>query len=317
MANMQFVLIFLVTCVTMCWSLSDGDLDKIKKLVDKELITREAELLKTQGQKLQKKETEEEPAPVKTNIKIHPDQGNEPYHPLGPKATPKPLTVAPKATQKSISKAERKTQKPTTTTTATTTTTEHPDTNLQHSIDNCIDIYDSHKCRTLIKDGMSCEKDDMEILCERSCGFCGQLGFPVDCMKTKFGCCDDALTPKTDPWGDNCPVCKDNVPALCEPHVRDCNEIGMVGNWMRTNCKKTCDVCKVQPKGNGKGKYRPPCKDDDTMGQFCEGWKDSGLCRALPNLMDEHCRKTCGRCDAMPASGISNGFNYQNLKKST
>ena len=133
-----------------------------------ELITREAEMFKTQAQK---KEVAEEQPTAKSNIKIHPDQGNEPYHPLGPKATPKPVTAAPKATGKPISAAPKKTQKPTT----TTTTTEHPDTNLQHSIDNCIDIYDSHKCRTLIKDGMSCEKDDMEILCERSCGFCGKM----------------------------------------------------------------------------------------------------------------------------------------------
>lgn len=71
----------------------------------------------------------------------------------------------------------------------------------------------------------------------------GNHGFPVDCLTTDFGCCGDNLTPRTDPSGKNCPKCKDMVPELCEPHVNDCNEIGMVGNWMRANCKKSCEVC--------------------------------------------------------------------------
>lgn len=71
----------------------------------------------------------------------------------------------------------------------------------------------------------------------------GNHGFPGDCTKTKFGCCSDKLTPKKYYDGRDCPRCEDKVPDLCEPHVSDCNEIGMVGNWMRTNCKKSCQVC--------------------------------------------------------------------------
>ena len=125
-----------------------------------ELVTREAELLK--AKKTQKKSVETKPkkAPI---FKTHPDNGNEPFYPLGPKG--------PKGPKKA------KTTEPippsTTTTTTTTTTTRHPDHNLQHSIDNCIDIYD--KCSVLIhEEGMDCSKDDMELICEKSCGFCGK-----------------------------------------------------------------------------------------------------------------------------------------------
>ena len=73
---------------------------------------------------------------------------------------------------------------------------------------------------------------------------------PVDCLKTLYGCCDDGLTPRTNPFGHGCPKCEDNVPELCTPHINDCNEVGMVGNWMRTNCKKTCGICIPNKNGN-------------------------------------------------------------------
>lgn len=45
---------------------------------------------------------------------------------------------------------------------------------MQNSIDNCIDIYDTDKCKVLVEEGMDCNKDDMHLLCEKSCGFCGK-----------------------------------------------------------------------------------------------------------------------------------------------
>ena len=79
--------------------------------------------------------------------------------------------------------------------------------------------------------------------------FTGAQGHHDDCMKTMYGCCDDGFTPRTNPYGKGCPVCEDGIPELCEPHISDCNEAGMVGNWMRINCKKTCEVCTPTPQG--------------------------------------------------------------------
>ena len=79
-----------------------------------------------------------------------------------------------------------KTNAPTTkkarTTTTTTSTTVEPtvdphEEKLQNSIDNCIDVYETRKCQQLMNAGMSCEKDHLEMFCERSCGFCGKKSF--------------------------------------------------------------------------------------------------------------------------------------------
>ena len=70
------------------------------------------------------------------------------------------------------------TKKPRTRTTTRTTEepTVHPEeVKLQNSIDNCIDIYETNKCQALMNSGMSCEKDHLEMFCERSCGFCGKI----------------------------------------------------------------------------------------------------------------------------------------------
>lgn len=82
----------------------------------------------------------------------------------------------------------------------------------------------------------------------------GNHRYPFDCSTSKYGCCSDNLTPRTDPWGEKCPKCEDKAPELCEPHINDCNEIGMVGNWMRANCMKTCGGC--IPKAESAGMYQ-------------------------------------------------------------
>ena len=82
------------------------------------------------------------------------------------------------------------TKKPRTTTTTTEEPTVHPDeVKLQNSIDNCIDIYETSKCQALMNSGMSCEKDHLEMFCERSCGFCGKIFNDLCFFTNSFDMC--------------------------------------------------------------------------------------------------------------------------------
>lgn len=228
--NQVTIFLFIFGLVTV-YSLSDEEIEKVKNLVDAELLKREMDVV----------------------------------------VAKKPVAAKP------------------------VKTTPHPDLELQHSVDLCFDMYGSKKCKVL-KGYLDCDKDRMHEMCEKTCGFCGNHMNPmVQCHNTEFGCCNDGLTVKTDPFGSTCPACKDKVESLCVDHVSDCNEVGMVGEWMRLNCKKSCDLCK---KGEKKGKVAVDsnCHDDKEQEQFCPGWKAEGLCEQIPQMMSIHCAKTCGLC---------------------
>lgn len=104
------------------------------------------------------------------------DRKNDIVHPLGGRvnpttAQPRPKEPAPKSEEPAPKSAPAN---PTKTTRPTPKPTLHPDESLQMSIDNCIDIYDTQKCQVLVNEGMDCSKDDMHLLCEKTCGFCGK-----------------------------------------------------------------------------------------------------------------------------------------------
>lgn len=152
----------------------------------------------------------------------------------------------------------------------------------------CIDMYETQKCKILRDEFDMCGKDRMKEMCRETCGFCPKKAYMyIDCHKTKFGCCADSVHAKNDPLGSQC--CVDKIPELCEGegNVNDCNSIEFVGNWMRKYCKKTCQICTIEA---------PRCEDDPEQHVFCPSWKEDGLCQTVPDLMMKHCRASCGLC---------------------
>lgn len=177
-----------------------------------------------------------------------------------------------------------------------TATTTAPDNEIpQHEAvdelfhqDECIDMYETQKCKILRDEFDMCGKDRMREMCRETCGFCPKKAYAfIDCHKTKYGCCADGVHAKNDPLGTQC--CVDKIPELCEGegNVNDCNSIEFVGNWMRKYCKKTCQICTAEA---------PRCEDDPEQHMFCPSWKEDGLCQTVPDLMMKHCRKSCGLC---------------------
>ena len=139
--------------------MSNGTLNDSKPF--SELLTREAQIAKSQQKEKKVTPTLGSSTKIKSNIKIHPDAANEPFHPLG-----RSTTTLPPTETKSVRPA----------TTQVTQPPVHPqEEKLQHSIDNCIDLYETFKCQHLISIGVSCEKDELDLYCEKSCGFCGKL----------------------------------------------------------------------------------------------------------------------------------------------
>jgi len=157
-----------------------------------------------------------------------------------------------------------------------------------NKVTHCIDVYGEEECNVLINTvKMNCTEDRLHELCEKTCGYCAVPGIPlITCETSSYGCCSDKITPKSDPYGTNCPaVCQDGNPVLCPEYQQDCNEIGFVGEWMRKNCKKTCDVCELLS-----------CKDEEDHAEFCDEWQKEGLCVFMEDMLRKSCPKTCGFC---------------------
>jgi len=191
------------------------------------------------------------------------------------KTTAKPTTAAPKITE-------------------APTTQPNNEIHVAETVDkmyqqeDCIDMYETEKCKILRDEFDMCEKDRMKEMCKETCGYCPKKAFAfINCHTTKYGCCADGVNAKNDPLGTQC--CVDNIPELCqgEGNVNDCNSIEFVGNWMRKYCKKTCQICTQE---------KPRCEDDPEQQMFCPSWKEDGLCQTVPDLMKKHCKKSCGLC---------------------
>ncbi|XP_065060017.1 zinc metalloproteinase nas-14-like [Rhopilema esculentum] len=153
---------------------------------------------------------------------------------------------------------------------------------------NCFDLYDTKECKKLQEKWGFCKfakENQMEKLCRKTCGLCGPK---FGCSKTKYKCCPDGVTPKTDEKGSNCPECKDKHPELCQKYSNDCNDVGWAGQWMYSNCRLTCQICKA-PKA--------ACKDDEHQKEFCPKWKKFGMCDLSGSLMKKYCPATCGFCE--------------------
>lgn len=170
-------------------------------------------------------------------------------------------------------------------------------------VETCHDVY--HDCKALHEEYDMCSEDRMSELCRDTCGLCPQRAHaaPVDCSTVPFGCCSDHVTPKKDQFGSNCPRCVDTIPALCGGKRQDCNAVGYLGNWMRTNCQKLCGGCAENEEEElmmaaMRMFQQKPCEDSPGQAQFCGSWKEAGLCNIEP--LKQHCKKTCGQCEKSP-----------------
>lgn len=273
---MKCILLVLITVSVQATPfLDEKDMKKIKDLVDQELLKREIDMyVKERMEKAERGMNTYARAQSffeQQMQKLKPDSKQKISQQLEQVAATSPPTIATTTTEMSNKVVE-----------------EVQEVIAVMETDDCHDIYVTDKCIILRDSFNMCDKDRLTEMCAETCGACIKKAHsPVDCSKATFGCCLDGVHAKADPKGTNC-GCRDNVAELCIGNEQDCNSLEFVGNWMRKNCKKTCELCTPFVVEH--------CIDDPEQEAFCPSWKQEGLCQTIPKLMEKHCQRTCGMC---------------------
>lgn len=154
----------------------------------------------------------------------------------------------------------------------------------------CVDCFNKlkpHQCKKFARYGY-CKspkyKSRMKKLCFKTCGYCSRASIQVrECAKSKFGCCWDKRTPKSDRKGSECPKCEDQYPVTCDRFKDHCASDRIAGEFMRTYCPKKCSMCHE-------------CLDDFKYKERCSMWKQLGWCMSMKPGMKVLCPKTCEFC---------------------
>lgn len=136
----------------------------------------------------------------------------------------------------------------------------------------CVDSVTGDKCKSL---RLYCGSSEyVKEGCRKTCGFC--QSYPPPCANSALGCCWDNVTAVEN--GKQCPACED-VNTDCKVMKVNCHD-----DLTRRLCPLTCGVnCEL-------------CMDDQHQAEHCPGFRQFGICKSDPDLMQEYCKKTCGFC---------------------
>ena len=132
----------------------------------------------------------------------------------------------------------------------------------------------------------------------------------LNCRQTCGFCSDSTVTENETPVAESsetetaAPVCKNLKPNLCSRYGKGkCN--GPLKKFMSVNCKQTCNLC-----GGAKTPQTSVSADSGTCSdatpKMCKirGKKKCGF-KAYAKMMNDKCKKTCGKCDGAETTSSS------------
>jgi len=121
--------------------------------------------------------------------------------------------------------------------------------------------------------------------CKLTCGTCNRNppAPPINCTRSRFGCCWDNKTEATGPNFRGCADCVDKYPE-CKYFRDKCAD--QRHSTIRTICPVTCGV----------GCEKKQCLDNPYQKDVCKLYKKYNFCKISPDLMSKMCANTCGFC---------------------